>query len=840
MSVLDLLRSKLVAMDAVLELPVGEARIVGLRVHEGLSRHTAATVELSTDGEFDVEPLLYADAGIVIRKNGLEVRRWTLKVAGGGFTRIDNGAYRYELDLRSAFWFLEHTLDTRKFREVSSRDIIATVLQKDGIAHRFATVRAPDVRKYCVQYRESDRAFVERLLEYEGIFHHTDAAGTLVLRDVSQMSPDIEGDRRVDLIESAGALAQAEVGVHELAIGARTVSGTVSLNDFDWKRPSKNLLSTAASGVRPDLEVYEAPGGYRRGDQGTLLSRMRLEALQALEHTVEGRGNVPSFAAGHVVEIDDRLGEDFAGDKLLVEVEHFYSDNRQGRPRMFGDEKDATWGQDQAADTTIYGNRFVSIPRATPFRPPMKTPVPNLAGCHTAMVRGPTGEEIHTDKYGRFRAQFHWDRDAVSTDEDSRWLRMLQESNSSLFLARVGWEMNVAYIHGDPDRPIGLARDINGVMTPAYSQPGDKNVMTIKTPSSPATGGFNELRLDDSVGTMTMYLQAERDMRTRVKHDLNETVGNNEKHVSGDNFGRSVRRDQTVTVGGNATYVVGDTHGSSVGGNRVVTIGGNEDVVAKQGAGLSTDGNDTENVGSVRLTIDGSVKPPKVISLKDLVPDPKAAAKAAGQAALGALKSGGGLSGAASAAGGSLKKLVPTPEGIAEQIKGSLTLGGIASMICTGTIARTASQNVKRTVGGAYIGLSLGSIETSAGKLFIETIGGAKVTVAKGSIDQGVGKAMALTVGGLIMHTTSDKYGVSGKSGTVLVGGTATMTATEKIEIAAEEVFLTAGAKLTLAGPSGSVELTPASMAFTGDVLLEPGTKLKTTGQPLNLTKAGG
>lgn len=832
-------------VEASLELPVGGATVVAMRIQEGISRHTEAEIDLASTGELDVEPLLNADAVVVIRRDGVEVRRWSLKVAGGGFTHLESGTYRYRLELRSAFWFLAHTLNTRKFRGLDARAIVAQVLTADRVRHQFRILRTPDVRKYCVQYRESDRNFVERLLELEGIFHFTTEDGVLVLADESRVSADIPGEKRVELLESAGALQQGQPGLHELISGARTTSTRVTLNDFDWKRPSKKLLATADGGplaAASELEIYDAPGGYRRPDQGELLGRLRLEALRALHTTVEGAGNVAGFAPAHVFELGDEHGDDFAGEHLLVEVEHVFEDRRYGSSMLL-DGRRAVWGV-RGEQGSAYANRFVAIPRSRPYRAPIRATIPALGGCHTAMVRGPAGEEIHTDRYGRFRGQFHWDREAVSTDDDSRWMRMLQESNSSLFLARVGWEVNVAYIHGDPDRPIGLARDINGVMVPAYAQPAQKNVMTIKTPSSPATGGFNELRLDDSAGSQSFYVQAEMDMRARVKNDMFEVVGNDERHVSGDSFGRSVKRDQSVAIGANATISAGDSVTTRVSKNRTVSIGGSENVVADQGATLSVSGNDTENVGSVRLTIDGSVKPPKVVSLKDLVPDAKAAAKSAGQAALGALKSGGGASGAATAAGGALKGVLPTPSGIASQLTGGLsdgvTLGGLAAMVCSGTINRSATKNVTRTVGGAYVAVAAGSIETSASKLFLETIGGAKITVARGSIDQAVGKAMALTVGGLLMHQTPAKYGVSGKTGTVMVGGTAKLAATDKLEIAAEEVFLTAGARIAFEGPDGSIELTPGSMSFTGDVLLDAGEKLKTTGTPLNLTKAGG
>ena len=154
-------------------------------------------------------------------------------------------------------------------------------------------------------------------------------------------------------------------------------------------------------------------------------------------------------------------------------------------------------------------------------------------GTHTAMVRGPSGEEIHTDAAGRFRAQFHWDREATGTDADSRWIRYLQETATSQTLARTGWEVFVGYVDGDPDRPVGLGRAINGAMPPTYAQPASKNVMSLKTPSSPSTGGFNELKLDDSAGAQLMSLRAEKDLE-KTTHTYTTQIDDLVKHKEGE------------------------------------------------------------------------------------------------------------------------------------------------------------------------------------------------------------------------------------------------------------------------------------------------------------------
>ena len=241
------------------------------------------------------------------------------------------------------------------------------------------------------------------------------------------------------------------------------------------------------------------------------------------------------------------------------------------------------------------------------------TPQPTIGGCHTAIVRGPVGEEIHTDVYGRFKAQFHWDREAKGTDEDSRWVRPLR-SATGMVLARVGWEMSVAYIDGDPDRPVGIARHINGVMPPTYGQPANKNTMTIRTPTSPFTGGYNEVKLDDTAGSMLFHVRAERDFIGIVKNDRTERIGVDETHVV--NLSVSpVDRDQTVRIDGSSITQAAKTYSLHVQHDRKKTVLGNETVHTGADISVSTEGDEDENVGLVRLTVCGSVSPPDFKSM---------------------------------------------------------------------------------------------------------------------------------------------------------------------------------------------------------------------------------
>jgi type VI secretion system secreted protein VgrG len=347
-----------------------------------------------------------------------------------------------------------------------------------------------------------------------------------------------------------------------------------------------------------------------------------------------------------------------------------------------------------------------------------------VAGTHTAMVRGPGGEEIHTDTHGRFRAQLHWDREAVGSDEDSRWVRKLQEVSTSMGLARVGWEMFLSHIDGDPDRPVGVGRAINGVAIPTYALPNNKNMMSIKTPSSPQSGGFNELSMDDSAGSQAISMRAEKDLDALVKNDKSEVIGNNETHTVGVDFVRQVTGNQTISIGGNSDATYGKSYSLNIQLDRDKKVGGSEKVDVGGASDSAVAGSDSESVGIMRITVAGSFKMPDIEamaksaamqfvrgvspgatalydkakgaydtvqgmseggSLEDKVKDTvkgyvedtvKDAAKDAGKAAFDAIKGGKGLDGAVDAAGTSL-------EGSYDEQKGKVDglMGGVDSQI---------------------------------------------------------------------------------------------------------------------------------------------------------------
>lgn len=554
---------------------------VSARVVEGISELGGAWVEVSVGTDLDLEALLEEDGTLIITQGGFEIRRFTMRLNTCRFIDEESGHLRYELEFRPAFWFAQLDKNVRKFRDQKTEPIVSTILGDSSVPHAWKTTRQSASRPYEVQYRETNLDFVSRLLEFEGFYYTFDPDGTMVIADASGASPDVEGGSEFTLIEGADALSHGELGITYFERGASVAPGKATVNDYNWKTPAVSLLASATGAKDTQLEVYEYPVGYRDPGTGQMLAQLRVEALTAQKRYVEGKATVAAFSPARIFTFVHEEAASFSGRYCLVHVEHTYKEE---------------------SGVMKYENQFRAIPADVPFRPPVITPRPTIDGNHTAMVRGPAGEEIHTDQFGRAKVQFHWDREGKGTDEDSRWIRMTQEISTSIALSRVGWEISVAYIDGDPTRPIGLARQINGQMIPMYQQPAFKNRMTIKTETYPGKAGFNELRMEDSAGAMTMDWHAQKDLRNIIEHNRTETIGNNLTVFVEAESSRVVEKNQQVTVGGNETRTIGGNVSGKVELDRNHKVGGNEQVTsASEGEQLVT-GNSTENVGGSRIS----------------------------------------------------------------------------------------------------------------------------------------------------------------------------------------------------------------------------------------------
>jgi type VI secretion system secreted protein VgrG len=559
----------------------------------------------------DGEPLVSADIvgqdallAVAVREGAVRhVHGWVRGLESLGMV---NGRRRYRLLVVPKLWRQTQTVRSRIFQHKAVPDILKAVLKEAGVDFRLSLHGSYAEREYCVQYRESDFAFLSRLMEWEGLyyfFEHTEDTHTLVVMDRPEAHAALP-DGAVLPVREEGARAHDEEFVSHLERVHRLRPGAVHLKDYDFEKPSLDVSgkSKASEGLAA-LELYDYPAGYVTPGEGKAAARARLEAAKVGGLTVAGTSVAPRLTPGYLLEVDSPGDGTFAGEYLITEVVH---DGRH--PDVFAG-GEALQG--------LYRNHFQLLPKGTPFRPRRTTPVPNIAGPQTATVTGPAGEEIHTDAHGRIKVQFHWDREGKKDDKSSCWVRVGQPWGGpawgDVWLPRIGQEVVVRFLEGDPDRPLVAGAVYNGANAVPYALPDEKTKSTRKSASSLGSNGFNEVRVEDAAGAEEVFTHAQKDedlltendkvQEVRgyedllVKKDRKRTVeGHQQLLVMKDDVG-VVEGNQTLLVQKNRDTTTAGSHDESVEGNQAMTVGGNLTGLVVQGA--------MENVGAAKATTIG-------------------------------------------------------------------------------------------------------------------------------------------------------------------------------------------------------------------------------------------
>lgn len=444
----------------------------------------------------------------------------------------------------------QHCLTLRRrlriFQRMTTEQIVSQVLREAGITRQRWRLRGRYTpRDYCVQFRESDHDFVSRLLEEEGIAYHFDhAAGsvTTVFTDRSSAFEEIEGGSRLDYAEGSGKDADAEAITH-LRVGQQLRSGKVTLRDHDFKRPGADL-EARRSGEETSLEHYDFPGEYVSAGLGRRLARARLQELETDREPATAASPSNRLVPGRTFTIGGWFtGRHARGSAnqgyLVVAAAHHGS-----QPQALEEEA--------AAEGVDYGVEVELVPDDTDYRPPRVTPRPRALGVHTATVVGPAAEEIYTDEHGRVKVHFHWDRDSAGDQHASCWIRPSQAwagaGYGAITLPRVGQEVLVSFLEGDPDRPVITGRVYNGAQQVPYALPAGQTRSTLRSSSSPGGGGSNELRMEDSAYSEELYIHAQRDYNVVVERDRSTIID----------------RDRTTTITGDQTRTVGRDRGLEV------------------------------------------------------------------------------------------------------------------------------------------------------------------------------------------------------------------------------------------------------------------------------------
>jgi type VI secretion system secreted protein VgrG len=520
---------------------------------------------------------------------GVEYRGWT-----------SDGA-RYRLLVRPWLWFLGKSANCRIFQNKTVVDIIRKVFddhQFSDYADFSGLQESYDAREFVVQYRETDLNFVTRLMEAEGIyyfFRQGDGQHTLVLVDSPSAHEPVAGYENIPFRPQDTQRASVMEYVSSWNVVHESQPGTYSQADFDFTKPKVRLYSTHVGAQDCGLdkfEVYEYPGGFLTNHVGDAYSAIRLEELQVRFAETFGATNARGVAVGSTFKLTDHPRDDLNAEYLVTSV-----DLNLRAPAVrsgVGDEGDH-----------VFACSFAAIDPAAPFRAVPTAIKPTVRGPQTAVVVGPGGEEIWTDQYGRVKVQFHWDRDGASNENSSCWIRVSQVwagSNwGAIHIPRIGQEVIVDFLEGDPDRPIVVGRVYNGANMPPYALPANQTQSGIKSRST--KGGVmtnaNEIRFEDRMGSEEFFAQAEK--------DLNAVIKNNESVSVGASRTVSVGTDDALTVGSNRTVKIKANHDVSVTGNETVSVQGNESMSIQGNETTTVVGNDTKTVsGSQTLSVSGS------------------------------------------------------------------------------------------------------------------------------------------------------------------------------------------------------------------------------------------
>lgn len=462
------------------------------------------------------------------------IREFRLRGRNGRF-------YEYECRLVPSLWFAGISQDCRIFQNMPVTDIVREVLREHCIytneyEFRFNEGKYKEktaVRRQCVQYRETGLNFITRILEEEGIFfffEHSRDRHLLVFADDNINCKSLrqlyekENPLIVDsILECRDYSGQEEEGeaVREFLYSRSIRPGKVTQGAFNFKMPATPLTVTTHPGTGAAHEIYDYPCNYGHRDYGTRLAQIRLEEQKVFEKAVQVRSDCPLLMPGMVFDLSGHQIQSLDDGYLVMSIRH---DGRQSH--VFGEQSGI--GGDSA-----YSNEFLAIQKRIPYRPGRITPKPYMRGMQTAKVVGPENQEIYMDEYGRVKVQFHWDRNADKMrfkSECSCWIRPAQAwagaGHGTLFIPRVGDEVLVDFLEGDPDWPVIVGSVYGEMNRPLYRLPEKQMCSTIRTRSIPDSGGFNELRFADQAGEEEIYLHAAKDCNVVVLNDNRISIGN--------------------------------------------------------------------------------------------------------------------------------------------------------------------------------------------------------------------------------------------------------------------------------------------------------------------------
>ncbi|WP_114786176.1 type VI secretion system Vgr family protein [Vibrio tetraodonis] len=577
---------------------LGSFKVESFRVTEALSAPFEMNLTvLSDNDDISFEALSRKTGVLSVYGQGLAAaRQFNGSISELSYMGSGRRYSRYQITLVPQLWFLTQRQDCRIFQNKTAPDIIRHVFDDAGMSdYRFELAGQYQEKDYVLQYRENDHHFVQRLLAEHGMwfyFEHSDAAHTMVIVDSNDAIPELVSTPLNAsylgpmLYHSQGGGVSDKEHIFDLEQVHRALTSDVSYSDYNYLTPKIPQNKTAQDGVNTDLKRFDYPGRYTSPDFGAQRSSEWMSEYRVDSHQIHASSNIMRLASGLSFEISEHPRSSVNRDYLMLSVMHLGEN-----PRVH---------EEEGADApTHYQNQFVCLPRDVTYRAP-KMASPVVDGPQTAVVVGPAGEEIYTDELGRIKVQFHWDRYGQSDEHSSCWLRVSQSMAApnwgAVYLPRIGHEVVVTFLEGDPDRPLVTGAVYNGLHTPPYELPEHKTRTVFRTQSHKADG-YNEMHFEDENDQEMVHFHAQKDMKTKVLNNRYRDIGNDEELEVGRNQENNVHGDRKETIHGHKTSETKQTFKEQVDQDVTVTYNANEQKQVAKDQHRSIDENRLTKIG---------------------------------------------------------------------------------------------------------------------------------------------------------------------------------------------------------------------------------------------------
>jgi type VI secretion system secreted protein VgrG len=601
---------------AALRTPFGadELGLLSFTVSEELGQIPSFTIEAVCERKsLDPNQILGHEVGITFNVANGKKRYFHGYAIRFNRAAIHGRYFVYSMTVVPWLWFLTQSKNCRVFQNKSVVDIAKKVFQDRGFSDIELKLQGSHTAwEYCIQYRESDYNFVSRLLQQEGIYYfykYEESKNILVLADSPSAHEPFPGYDQIKLVRESASDEENRERIREFGIHSHHVAAKFTHTDYDFEKPRVNLRAQseiAGSYAKANAEVYDYPGEYIQHDDGDSWARIRMEELNAQSERGYGETDSRGIAVGSVFTLTESPFQEENKKYLVISAQY------QVNAGEFGS---------QRAGEEVVQCQFTVQPGDKQFRPKTTSAKPKVYGVHTAVVVGPKGEEIYTDKYSRIKVQFHWDREGKKDENSSCWVRVAQpwagKNWGAVSIPRIGQEVVINFLEGDPDQPLVIGSVYNADQMPPYELPSKMVVSGIKSQTHKGQG-YNEIAMDDTAGKEQLRIHAQYNMDTTVEHDqtntvhgkMTETIDKDTTiHITQGNLEHKVQTGTALyDVKGALTENYQTTQDTTVKGNITITsVSG--DITLHTGASKLVLKNDGKiELTGVNIAIDGGQK----------------------------------------------------------------------------------------------------------------------------------------------------------------------------------------------------------------------------------------